>query len=98
VVERTSRESNPVLDGTQPVELQLDSIVIVVLDVAINPCLQLLYAAEFFKVVEFRLQRTEEALHRGIVEAIAFTGHTLLRSVCVKKPTVFGHPVLPTLV
>lgn len=98
VVERISCESNPVLDGAQALELQLDPIVIVVPDVAINACLQLLYASEFLQVVELGLQRAEEALHRGVVEAIAFTRHALLRSMCVKQPPVFRHPVLPALI
>lgn len=60
--------------------------------------LQLLHAVELLQVKELRLQRPKEALHRGIVQAVALAGHALRQSLLRQLPAIRRHPVVPSLI
>lgn len=50
---------------------------VVIVNVVFDAGLQLVEVAKPVHVEEFRLERSEEALHRGVIEAISFTRHAL---------------------
>ena len=54
---------------------------IVVVDVLMNARSQLLNAVNFFQMEELRFERSKEALHGCVVQAIAFARHALLNLV-----------------
>ena len=54
---------------------------VVIVDVVFDAGLQLVEVAKSVQVEELRLERSEEALHRGVIEAISFTRHALSDSL-----------------
>jgi hypothetical protein len=70
-----------VLHRAQPSISERDTVIIVVLDVAMQTLLKLINAAKFVQVKELGLQSGEEALYGGIVQTIAFPGHALENSM-----------------
>jgi hypothetical protein len=56
-----------VLDRTKSSQSELDSIVIVIMHVVFRTDLQVVDAAKFVQIGEFRLERAEEAFHRSVV-------------------------------
>src|SRR5882762_519003 len=63
--------ANAVVDRAQAVELQLDSVHVVVADVLVGSGLQRVEAGELREVEELRFQGSEEALHRRVVKAVS---------------------------
>lgn len=61
-----------VLNRTQPFQLQPDAFVVVVTDVLPDSGLQLFDTVELVEVEKLRLEGTKDALHGGIVQAVAF--------------------------
>ncbi len=71
---------------------------VVVADVLIQTCLQLFYAFKSFQIEKLGLQRTKEAFHCGIVQAISLTRHALLYTLYRQFLTVLRVLILPALI
>jgi len=54
---------------------------VVVVNVVFDASLQFVDVAKPVQVDKFRLERSEEAFHRGVIEAISFTRHALSDSL-----------------
>jgi hypothetical protein len=61
-----------VLDRAQTIEFELDALMVLLVDVGAQARLQICDVSEFVEVEELGLERAEEALHGGVVQAIAF--------------------------
>lgn len=71
---------------------------VVVMDVACQSRLQLRDTGKLVQVEELRLERAEEALHRGIVLAVSFARHALRHSMLSKQASIGRHSVRPPLI
>ena len=70
---------------------------IVVVDVTLQPSIQLLDIPEVREIEILGFQGGEEAFHGRIVEAIALSRHALLHSVSGQSRSIRLHPVVPAL-
>jgi len=71
---------------------------VVVPDIVLYADLQLVKIIEFVEVEELSFEGSEEALHGGIVIAVALARHALCDRTVLKKAPVHCHLVLPALV
>lgn len=58
-------------------QFQLDAVMVVVPDIVLYADLQLVKIIKCVEVKELRLEGTEEALHGGVVIAVALARHAL---------------------
>ena len=75
------------LHRCQNTKIALYPLSIVITNIVFDHTNQFRFAAEAFAVVSFPLQDTPEALHRPVVNAFGYTGHTL-RHPCLLQLVV----------
>src|SRR5688572_14777731 len=73
-------------------------MMVVVVDVMPDAGLQLVNVAKVVEVIELGFERTEEALHRGIVQTVTFARHTLRHSLFLQSLAIRRHAVVPSLI
>ena len=65
------------LHGREDAQISLYTMVVVVTNIILNHIDQLFLGGKTLTVVAFSFQDTPESLHRPIVDAFGYTGHTL---------------------
>lgn len=61
----------------QDAKIALDTVKVVIGNVSLNHCIQLLLRGEASAIVTLAFQDSPEALHRAVVDAVRNAGHAL---------------------
>ena len=71
---------------------------VVVVDVAVYARLQFLDVGESVEIEELGLERSEEALHRGIIQAVSFARHALGETLVAELFAIGWYLIVPPLI
>lgn len=88
----------PILHRAQAVQFHFDALIVVVIDVLGNADFQILGGFELPRSEELAFERSKEALHCSVVEAIALARHALRDAVAFEMALIGRHLIMPTLV
>ena len=64
----------------QDAQIALDTSCVVIMDIGLNHLHKLVLAGKPSAIIAFLLQNAPEALHRAVINAMRYAGHTLRHS------------------